>query len=172
VEVIKKLSPFLKVNIFGAIISFSMIAAAISIQLIYQLEPCPLCITQRIIFIAIAFIYVFFIFIKHNKWSRFFHFFTLVSASIVGLIFSGRHILIQQKWISIPAECGIDLDYMFENFPLSQAISLVFKGTGDCSSIDWDFLGFTLPQLAFLGYLFIMVLTVITFLKIKTIEHA
>jgi protein dithiol:quinone oxidoreductase len=91
----------------------------------------------------------------------------LFIATIVGIIFSGKHILIQAKWITVPAECGIDLDYMFENFPLSQAINLLFKGTGDCSTIDWNFFGITLPQLAFLGYLFIMVLAIITFLKIR-----
>ena len=163
----KNLSPFFKVNLFGAIISLLMIGSAISIQLIYQLEPCPLCITQRIIFIVIGFIFTLFLFIKPNPLSRILHLLMLFTATIVGIIFSGKHILIQAKWITVPAECGIDLDYMFENFPLSQAINLLFKGTGDCSTIDWNFFGITLPQLAFLGYLFIRVLVIITFLKIR-----
>ena len=163
----KNLTSFSKVNLFGAILSFIMIGVALLIQLIYKLEPCPLCITQRIIFIAIGFIFLFFLFLKHSFLTRISHLLILASASTAGIIFSGRHIMIQENWITVPAECGIDLDYMFENFPLTQAMNLLFKGTGDCSSIDWSFIGITFPQLALMGYLIFLTIAIITFLKIK-----
>jgi disulfide bond formation protein DsbB len=68
----------------------------------------------------------------------------------------------------VPAECGIDLDYMFENFPLTEAFSLLFKGTGDCSEIDWLFLGLTLPQLALIAYIVFSIITLYIFKKINT----
>ena len=165
----KNLTSFTKVNLLGAILSFIMIGAALLIQLIYELEPCPLCITQRIIFIIIGFIFVFFLLLKHNFITRIAHLLMLATASITGIVFSGRHIMIQEKWITVPAECGIDLNYMFENFPLTQAMNLLFKGTGDCSNIDWNFIGITLPQLALMGYLLFLTIAIITFLKIKKI---
>ena len=146
-----------------------MIGAALLIQLIYELEPCPLCITQRIIFIVIGFIFVFFLLLKHNFITRIAHLLMLATASITGIVFSVRHIMIQEKWITVPAECGIDLNYMFENFPLTQAMNLLFKGTGDCSNIDWNFIGIPLPQLALMGYLLFLTIAIITFLKIKKI---
>ena len=167
----KNLTSFSKVNLFGAILSFIMIGVALLIQLFYKLEPCPLCITQRIIFIIVGFIFIFFLFLKHNFLTRISHLLMLATASVAGLTFSGRHIMIQEKWITVPAECGIDLDYMFENFPLTQAINLLFRGTGDCSNIDWSFIGVTLPQFALMGYLFFLTMAIITFLKIKKIEH-
>ncbi|MDG2252639.1 MAG: disulfide bond formation protein B [Methylophilaceae bacterium] len=163
----KNLTTFSKVNLFGAILSSIMIGAALLIQLIYQLEPCPLCITQRIIFIIISLTFVSFLFFKHNSLTRIIHLLMLGTGSIAGVIFSVRHIMIQEKWIAIPAECGIDLEYMFENFPLSQAMNLLFKGSGDCSSIDWNFIGITLPQLALMGYLLFLITAIITFLKVK-----
>ena len=165
----KNLTSFTKVNLLGAILSFIMIGAALLIQLIYELEPCPLCITQRIIFIVIGFIFVFFLLLKHNFIPRIAHLLMLATASITGIVFSARHIMIQEKWITVPAECGIDLNYMFENFPLTQAMNLLFKGTGDCSNIDWNFIGITLPQLALMGYLLFLTIAIITFLKIKKI---
>ena len=165
----KNLTSFTKVNLIGAILSFIMIGAALLIQLIYELEPCPLCITQRIIFIIIGFIFVFFLLLKHNFIIRIAHLLMLATASITGIVFSGRHIMIQEKWIIVPAECGIDLNYMFENFPLTQAMNLLFKGTGDCSNIDWNFIGITLPQLALMGYLLFLAIAIITFFKIKKI---
>jgi disulfide bond formation protein DsbB len=90
----------------------------------------------------------------------------LISINFVGVIFSVRHILIQSRWIEVPAECGIDLDYMFDNFPLNEALNLLFQGAGDCSQIDWVMFGVTLPQLALIWYLIFIILTIFTYKKV------
>jgi disulfide bond formation protein DsbB len=144
-----------------------MIVAALWIQLTYQLEPCPLCITQRIIFIVLGLLFVFFVWLPLNFFVRIIYIIAIGITSIVGLIFSARHVLIQQKYITVPAECGIDLDYMFENFPLMEAFNLLFQGTGDCSKVDWTFYGLSLPMMAFLGYLFFLIYALFIFKKIK-----
>tara|TARA_B100000035_G_scaffold315484_1_gene336950 strand:- start:7749 stop:8246 length:498 start_codon:yes stop_codon:yes gene_type:complete len=159
---------FKQANFLGAIIAFLMIISALSIQLAFNLEPCPLCITQRIIFIVIGALFILFALLPFdNKYTKLSHLITILAAGLVGVIFSIRHILIQAKIIEIPAECGIDLDYMFENFPLTEAVNLLFKGTGDCSQIDWTFFGITLPQMALLGYIFFITYTIYIYLKVK-----
>jgi disulfide bond formation protein DsbB len=158
---------FKRSNIYAAILSFLMIVAALWIQLTYQLEPCPLCITQRIIFIVLGLLFVFFVWLPLNFFVRIIYLLAIGITSIVGLIFSARHVLIQQKYITVPAECGIDLDYMFENFPLMEAFNLLFQGTGDCSKVDWTFYGLSLPMMAFLGYLFFLIYALFIFKKIK-----
>jgi len=158
---------FKRSNIYAAILSFLMIVAALWIQLTYQLEPCPLCITQRIIFIVLGLLFVFFVWLPLNFFVRIIYLLAIGITSIVGLIFSVRHVLIQQKYITVPAECGIDLDYMFENFPLMEAFNLLFQGTGDCSKVDWTFYGLSLPMMAFLGYLFFLIYALFIFKKIK-----
>ena len=158
---------FKRSNIYAALLSFLMIVAALWIQLTYQLEPCPLCITQRIIFIVLGLLFVFFVWLPLNFFVRIIYLLAIGITSIVGLIFSARHVLIQQKYIMVPAECGIDLDYMFENFPLMEAFNLLFQGTGDCSRVDWTFYGLSLPMMAFLGYLFFLIYALFIFKKIK-----
>ncbi|MEK9777615.1 MAG: disulfide bond formation protein B [Methylophilaceae bacterium] len=158
---------FKRSNIYAALLSFLMIVAALWIQLTYQLEPCPLCITQRIIFIVLGLLFVFFVWLPLNFFVRIIYLLAIGITSIVGLIFSARHVLIQQKYITVPAECGIDLDYMFENFPLMEAFNLLFQGTGDCSKVDWTFYGLSLPMMAFLGYLFFLIYALFIFKKIK-----
>jgi disulfide bond formation protein DsbB len=158
---------FKRSNIYAAILSFLMIVAALWIQLTYQLEPCPLCITQRIIFIVLGLLFVFFVWLPLNFFVRIIYLLAIGITSIAGLIFSARHVLIQQKYIMVPAECGIDLDYMFENFPLMEAFNLLFQGTGDCSKVDWTFYGLSLPMMAFLGYLFFLIYALFIFKKIK-----
>ena len=159
---------FKQANILGAIIAFVMIISALAIQLTFNLEPCPLCITQRIIFIVIGALFILFVLLpSNNAYIKLSHLISIIAAGLVGVIFSIRHIMIQAKIIEIPAECGIDLDYMFENFPLTEAVNLLFKGTGDCSEIDWTFFGITLPQMALLGYIFFITYTIYIYLKVK-----
>ena len=159
---------FKQANILGAIIAFVMIISALAIQLTFNLEPCPLCITQRIIFIVIGALCILFALLpSNNAYIKLSHLISIIAAGLVGVIFSIRHIMIQAKIIEIPAECGIDLDYMFENFPLTEAVNLLFKGTGDCSEIDWTFFGITLPQMALLGYIFFITYTIYIYLKVK-----
>ncbi len=162
----QKIFTFKKINLLGALISFFLIMSAIFIQTQYNLEPCPLCITQRIIFIIIGCVFLSFAFFKVTKLIKVTHVILLISINCVGVIFSVRHILIQSGWIVVPAECGIDLDYMFDNFPLNEALNLLFRGAGDCSQIDWVMFGVTLPQLALIWYLIFIMLTIFIYKKV------
>jgi len=156
---------FKKINLFASFLAFALIGIALTIQTQFNLEPCPLCVSQRIVFIVIGLLFLLFSFLKPEKLIRFVYLFSLLITNIVGIVFALRHIMIQSNWITVPAECGIDLDYMFENFPLTEAFSLLFRGTGDCSEIDWVFLGFTLPQLALIAYIMFGIITIYIYNK-------
>tara|TARA_B100000780_G_scaffold264485_1_gene219172 strand:+ start:117 stop:614 length:498 start_codon:yes stop_codon:yes gene_type:complete len=158
---------FKRINLLGALLSFLLVGLALTIQTQFDLEPCPLCVSQRIVFILIGFIFLVFSFMSPTRLIKFIHLVSLSVVNIVGMVFAIKHILIQGKWITVPAECGIDLDYMFENFPIREAFSLLFKGTGDCSEIDWLFLGLSLPQLALIAYIMLCVLTFYIYKKIN-----
>ena len=158
---------FKRINLLGALLSFLLVGLALTIQAQFDLEPCPLCVSQRIVFILIGFIFLVFSFMSPTRLIKFIHLVSLSVVNIVGMVFAIKHILIQGKWITVPAECGIDLDYMFENFPIREAFSLLFKGTGDCSEIDWLFLGLSLPQLALIAYIMFCVITFYIYKKIN-----
>jgi disulfide bond formation protein DsbB len=63
-----------------------------------------------------------------------------------------RHWWLQAHRESMIADCGVGFDYMFDNFPLQKALTLVFRGTGDCAAIDWTFLGLSIPQLSLIAF--------------------
>ncbi len=156
---------FKVINLLAALFSFFLVVAALYIQNRFQLEPCPLCITQRIIFIVAGSAFFFFSFFSPLKIIKIFHLIVLLLINFTGVVFSVRHILIQSKIISGPAECGLDLSYMFDSFPLSEAFELLFRGAGDCSTIDWTLFGVTLPQLALLNYLLFVFVTIYIYKK-------
>ena len=133
---------------------------SVAIQHLYQLDPCPLCITQRVIFIVSGVLFLFFAFKPMN---RIIELITLLSINIVGVVFAIRHVLIQKKIIEIPSECGIDLEYMFDNFPLQQVFELVFRGTGDCSEIDWTLLYLTIPEWSAIWFFILAISSIFNF---------
>ncbi len=138
--------------LMGFAACFATVALALIIQTKYNLEPCPLCITQRMFFMGLGILFLIGAFIK--------------SASLLQKIFTGlqlltalggagwaiRHWYLQAHKGEIIADCGVGFDYMFENFPVKKMFTLIFKGTGDCAAIDWTFLGLTLPQLALISF--------------------
>ena len=138
--------------LLGFLASFGLVALALVIQTKYNLEPCPLCISQRMVFMGIGL--GFLVAAIHNPatWCRKFYAILQVLTALGGVGVAIRHWYIQAHRDEMVADCGVGFDYMFENFPLKKAFTLIFKGTGDCAAIDWKFLGLTLPQLALIAY--------------------
>lgn len=131
---------------------FSLVATALVIQTYYHLEPCPLCISQRIIFMSLGILFLIAAFIPPANLLK--NIFTLlqVLTAMGGAGVAIRHWYLQAHRESIIADCGVGFDYMFDNFPLKKALTLVFRGTGDCAAIDWTFIGLSIPQLALIAF--------------------
>ena len=74
----------------------------------------------------------------------------------------GAFVAARQTWLQwYPPEvvnCGRDFYGMIENFPLQRAIPMIFKGSGDCSKIDWTFLGASIANWSFLVFSSILIL--------------
>lgn len=139
--------------LIGFAACFATVILALVIQTVYKLEPCPLCITQRIVFMCLGILFLIAVFVKP---ATLFAKLLMVAQLITALIGAGwaiRHWWIQAHRESMIVDCGVGFDYMFENFPLKKAFSLIFKGTGDCAAIDWTFLGLSLPQLGLIAFI-------------------
>ena len=138
--------------LIGFVLCFALVALALVIQTQFNLEPCPLCITQRLVFMGLGLLFLITAFIPPASIFKIIFAFLQVLTALVGAGVAIRHWYLQANKESMIADCGVGFDYMFENFPLEKAFKLLFRGTGDCATIDWTFLGLTLPQLALIGY--------------------
>ena len=80
----------------------------------------------------------------------------LAVAAIAGLGVAAR-----QSWMQwfppAVSECGPGLEYMLESFPLSAALPMIFRGAGDCSVVDWTFLGLSIANWSLLSFTTILV---------------
>jgi protein dithiol:quinone oxidoreductase len=144
----------------GFIASFGLVVYALYIQQQYNLEPCPLCIFQRITYMVIGVLFL--VAALHNpgnlgrKVYGLLQFITALTGAGIAL----RHMWIQANPDKVMAECGAGFDYIFETFPLKRALDLVFKGTGECSAIDWTMFGLTIPQLSLVAFIGLAIYTV------------
>ncbi|PKO46123.1 MAG: disulfide bond formation protein B [Betaproteobacteria bacterium HGW-Betaproteobacteria-22] len=135
--------------LIGFAACFGLVALALWIQTHYNLEPCPLCISQRIVFMALGILFlVAGVLPRQLKWQAALQAMIALGGAGVAI----RHWWIQAHKHEMVADCGVGFDYMFENFPLEKALKLVFKGTGDCAAIDWTFLGLTIPQMSLIAF--------------------
>ncbi len=140
--------------IFGLLFfgcSFLM-AAALFMEHQMNLEPCPLCILQRVMVIT-AGIIALIAAIHHPRelGIKVYGGLVVVSAVIGGAISS------RQLWLqSLPADevpaCGAGLDYMLEVFPLADVLAMVLSGDGTCAEIAWTFLGLSIPGWTLVGF--------------------
>ena len=139
--------------LLGFIGCFGLVAVALIIQTQYHLEPCPLCISQRILFMSLGLLFLLAAFIKPNTILKKIFTILQVLTALGGSGVAIRHWWLQAHRESIIADCGVWFDYMFDNFPLKKALTLVFRGTGDCAAIDWTFAGLSIPQLSLIAFI-------------------
>ncbi|MBS36757.1 MAG: disulfide bond formation protein B [Thiotrichales bacterium] len=132
-------------NVLGFLICAALLGYAYYTQFSLEFEPCPLCIFQRVALIAVA--VVFLVAALHNPGvmgARVYGVLVFVAAAVGGAV-SGRHVYLQNLPPDQVPECGPGLDYMLDVFPLGEALSMVFTGSGECAEVSWQFLGLTMP---------------------------
>lgn len=94
----------------------------------------------------------------------------MVGGSLVLLAEGGAYVAARQSWLQwYPPEvvsCGRDFYGMVETFPLKQAIPMIFKGSGDCSKVDWTFLGGSIANWSFVVFVLLGMFAFVTTLRV------
>ncbi|MES2012137.1 MAG: disulfide bond formation protein B [Pseudomonadota bacterium] len=139
--------------LLGFVASFGSVGLALWIQTRYQLNPCPLCISQRMVLMGLGLLFLVAAIQNPAQVGRRIYAALHMLTALGGAGVAIRHWWLQAHRDTMVADCGVGFDYMFENFPLKKALTLVFRGTGDCAAIDWTFLGLTIPQMALIAFI-------------------
>ena len=127
------------------LICIALIATALVMQYVSKLEPCPLCIFQRVFVIALGGISLLAAIQDPGLMGRRVYGVLIVVFGVLGMVFAGRHLWLQNLPADQVPECGPGLEYMLDAFPLTEALSLVFRGSGECAEVQWVFLGLSIP---------------------------
>jgi disulfide bond formation protein DsbB len=132
-------------NLLGALACAALLAYAYYAQYVLHLEPCPLCIFQRVGIFAIGVIFALAAAHDPVTWGRRVYAVLLGLASLVTIGVAVRHLYIQSLPPGTVAACGASLDFMLKVFPLTDVLVKVLTGSGECAKIEWRFLGLAMP---------------------------
>ena len=142
----------------------AMLAFGLYLQHVVGLEPCPMCIVQRYALVLVALIAGITAMLRgRGAW---------MAGSALTVLVSGfgAFVAARQSWLQwYPPEiasCGRDFYGMIETFPLKRAIPMIFKGSGDCTKIDWTFLGGSIANWSFVGFVFFALVALVLMLKL------
>jgi disulfide bond formation protein DsbB len=139
----------------GFITCVLLMAAALYLQYVSGLEPCPLCILQRIAVIALGLVFLAATLHDPGRIGQRVYAALLVLAAAAGAAVAGRHVWLENLPEDRVPSCGPGLEYMLENFPLGRTLELVLRGSGECAEVSWRMLGLSIPSwtlIAFAGF--------------------
>ncbi len=156
-------------RIFASIflVCLGLLAFGMYLQHVVGLNPCPMCIVQRYALILVAICAA----LTGASDRKGLH--IAGGVLMVVLAVAGAYVAARQTWLQwYPPEvasCGRDLYGMIETFPLQRAIPMIFKGGGDCTKVDWTFLGASIANWSFLCFSGIAVVgTVLVWRRIRS----
>ncbi len=119
---------------------------ALFLQHYSHLEPCPLCIFQRVSLMSMGIVAL--IAFIHNPATlgrRIYAGLSLVGA-LAGVGVAGRHVWLQHLPADEVPSCGPGLDYWMDTFPFQEVVQKVLRGSGECAKVDWMMFGLSLPE--------------------------
>lgn len=141
------------VNLAGFLACAGMMGFALYAQYGLQLEPCPLCVFQRVAVIGLGLVFLVAALHHPAAWGGRVYALLLLVVAGAGLSVAGRHVWLQSLPPDAVPACGPGLDYMLDAFPLTEALAMVFQGSGECAEVSWRLLGLSMPAWVFIGVL-------------------
>jgi protein dithiol:quinone oxidoreductase len=139
-----------RVWLFILLVCVGLLSFGMYLQHVVGLVPCPMCIVQRYVMVLMGLVALLGTALPGRKTA-------LIAGSwLVLLAGSGAYVAARQSWLQwYPPEfasCGRDFYGMIETFPLQRAIPMIFKGSGDCTQVDWTFLGGSIANWSFVAF--------------------
>lgn len=144
------------------VLTLALLAAAGALAFAYLLEfgfglePCPLCIFQRVAMAGVAVVCLVGALHGPAGWGRHVYFLLASVSAGAGAAIAGRHVWLQ----SLPADqvpaCGPDLNYLLDVMPWAEVLAMVLRGDASCADIDAAFLGLSLPAWTLIGFVLLL----------------
>ena len=136
----------------AAFVCAVIIAFAFYLQIVKEMEPCPLCWFQRLAVLGLFFVFLFATFTTRSRKGGLITLVLVALVALVGLAVAGRHIWIQNLPADQVPTCGQGISYMLESMPFFDVLEKTLKGSGECAKRDTWF-GLTLPTWTTLFFL-------------------
>jgi len=147
-----------------------MVSYALYLQHVQFLEPCPLCVFQRIAFMWIGAVALVAALHDPGVAGRWAYGGLLALGSAAGVVIAGRHLWLQNLPPDQVPDCGMGLNYMLDTLPFTEVLAEVFYGSGECAEVEWQFLGLSMPAWTLLWYVGITIVTIFVLIRARKVK--
>ena len=135
------------------------------LERILGLEPCPLCILDRIILWTLAAVFALAHFQRPDRRERIGYDIGAALIAAIGLGVAGRHVYLQTLPPGSLSECGAGFWYLADSVGMEAAVAAALRGTGDCGEVQWTFLGLSIPTLTLGVFMVLFALALIDLIR-------
>ncbi len=149
----------------GALFASGLMGFGLFLQYVKHQEPCPLCMVQRVIFIAILAVFALAALHGPKRPGERIYAALIALLSLTGVGVAARHIWLQNLPKDQVPACGPGLDYMLEVMPMADVLKQLMHGSGECAEKGWIFLALGIPEWSLLCYLALGVWAVLIALR-------
>ncbi len=129
----------------GLIVCAALISSAFYMQYVMGLDPCPLCMMQRIVIYVLAATFLLAIIHKPAITGQRIYASLITLFALLGAAFSSRQLWLQSLPPDEVPACGPSLEYMLDVLPWADVLNAMMYGTGDCAKVAWTFLSISIP---------------------------
>jgi disulfide bond formation protein DsbB len=142
-------------NLLGFLACVFLLGYAYYLQYVMGLQPCPLCILQRIFIGLLGLVFLLATLHRASRLGSWIYGLLLVVFGFLGAAVSLRQIWLQYFTTRMPTSCAAGLGWMFRHLPPIEALRLTLSGSGNCAQINWTFLGLSMPVWVLACFLFL-----------------
>lgn len=133
-------------NLAGFVACAGLMGIAVYLQYVVGIDPCPLCVMQRIAVIATGMVFLAAAIHHPGRLGGRIYGALIAVVSLAGTVVAGRHVWLQYLPEEQRPACGPGLEYLFGAFGPFEALGRVFRGSGECGTVDWTLLGLSIPH--------------------------
>ena len=134
-----------QLNLLGFATCAGLISFALYAQYQLFLDPCPLCVFQRMAVIGIGLLCLIAALHDPDLWGGRIYALLIGLVAAAGAAVAGRHVWLQNLPADEVPTCGPGFNYIIESFPLGEALAMIFQGSGECAQVHWQFMGLSMP---------------------------
>jgi protein dithiol:quinone oxidoreductase len=134
-----------RLNLAGLLVCAGLLAYAWYVQSVLRIDPCPLCIFQRIGIAAMGLVFLAAWLHAPAGWGARLYGVLLALAALATMGVAARHVWIQHLPEGAVPACGAGLKFLLEEFPVAEAIRKVLAGSGECHEVNWTLLSLSMP---------------------------
>lgn len=141
------------VNLLVTLAVAGLLATGYYMQFVMHLEPCMLCMSQRLAFMALGAVTL--LALLHNPVRAGRQVYGIIGAifAVAGLLLASRQLWLQSLPKDQVPACGPGFDYVLETFPFLEAVEIMIRGDGNCAQVDWTFLGLSIAGWSWIWFL-------------------